>query len=173
MRPRPSEYFSYFERYISLVPEDDVLPRLESQKDALRQSLGAIPAERAAFRYAEDKWNVRQVLGHIIDAERVFGYRALSIARGETRPLPLFDENSYAGAAGHENCQLAELVEEFCHLRSSHVWMLRHFDETAWDRIGSVGDHPTSTRALAFIMAGHLCHHARVLTERYQIAVIA
>jgi len=173
MRPQTSEYLSYFERYVSLVPEDDVLPRLESQKEGVRQSLGVLSKEQADFRYAEDKWNVRQVLGHIIDTERVFGYRTLSIARGETHSLPLFDENNYARAAGHAHCAIEELIEEFCHLRSSHVLMFRHLDPAAWDRIGSLGNHPTSTRALAFIMAGHVCHHARVLTERYRIPVVA
>ena len=173
MRPSTSEYSSYFARYVSLVPESDVLAALENQVNAIQSALGTLTEERAGFRYAADKWSVRQVFGHIIDAERVFGYRALCIARGEMLSLPSFDENAYAAAAGHDRSRLPELIEEFCQLRRSHIHMLRHLDEAAWQRVGRVNEHPTSTRAMAFIMAGHVRHHAAVLSERYGIRIVA
>jgi hypothetical protein len=173
MRPSPSEYFAYFERYVSLVPEGDVLPVLKYQVSAVQAACGPVSEERAGFRYAPGKWSVRQVLGHIIDTERVFGYRALCIARGEVLSLPSFDENEYAAAAGHDRCPLPELVEEFCALRQSHICMLRHLDRAAWERIGCVNEHPTSARAMAYIMAGHVRHHATVLAGRYGIEIVA
>jgi hypothetical protein len=173
MRPSPAEYFAYFERYVSLVPEGDVLPLLIYQVGAVRAACGPLSEERAGFRYAPGKWSVRQVLGHIIDTERVFGYRALCIARGEVLSLPSFDENAYGAAAGHDLCPLLELVEEFSALRQSHIHMLRHLDRTAWERVGRVNEHPTSTRAMAYIMAGHVRHHAAVLSERYGVEIEA
>jgi hypothetical protein len=173
MRPSASECFSYFERYVSLVPEGDVLAALRNQVNAVQSAFGTLTEERAGFRYSEGKWSAREVLGHIIDAERVFGYRALCIARGEILSLPSFDENAYAAAAGHDRSPLPELVEEFCELRRSHIHMLRHLDDAAWQRVGRVDEHPTSTRAMAFITAGHVRHHAAVLSERYGIEIVA
>jgi len=173
MRPSQSEYFAYFERYVSLVPEGDVLPVLRKQVGAVQMACASLSEERAGFRYAPGKWSVRQVLGHIIDTERVFGYRALCIARGEVLSLHSFDENAYAAKAGHDLCPLPELVEEFHALRQSHMHMLHHLDPAAWERVGCVNEHPTSTRAMAYIMAGHVRHHAAVLSERYGIEIVA
>jgi hypothetical protein len=173
MRPSSSEYYSYFERYISLVPESDILVVLKDQLNALPPAFATLSAERAGFRYAPGKWSIGEVLGHIIDTERVLGYRALCVARGDVRSLPSFDENEYAAAAGHDHYPLIELLEEFCELRRSHILMLRHLDDSAWQRVGCVNEHPTSTRALAFIMAGHVRHHAMVLRERYALQISA
>jgi hypothetical protein len=169
-RPPREHYNPYFDRYISLVAEPDVLAALAAQVEEVRERLGALPEECAAHRYAPGKWSVREVVGHVIDAERVFGYRALSVARGETADLPSFDENAYAAASGHDGCRLSELLDELADLRHSHVRMFRHLDPAAWDRVGSVGGHPMSARALAFILVGHLRHHERVLAERYGVS---
>ncbi len=173
MRPDQSEYRDYFERYISLVRETDLLGLLNVQADAVHGALSGLSEERAGHRYAPGKWSVRQVLGHLIDTERVFGYRALSIARGETFNLPSFEEDRYAEAAGHDRAPIDELAEEFATLRRSHVLMLRHLDEAAWRRVGLANGHPLSTRAAAFIMAGHVRHHANLYTERYGVPVRA
>lgn len=173
MRPEPSEYRDYFERYISLVKEDDVLALMNVQADAVHGALSGLSQERGGYRYAPGKWTVREVLGHLIDTERVFGYRALSIARGETFSLPSFDEDKYATAAGHDRAPVDELAEEFATLRRSHVLMLRHVDATAWLRVGVCNGHPLSTRAVAFIMAGHVRHHANLYSERYGVPVRA
>jgi hypothetical protein len=173
MRPSTSEYPSFFERYVSLVPEADVLVVLGNQVGTLQSAFGTLTEGQAGFRYAQGKWSVREVLGHVIDTERVFGYRALCIARGEILSLPSFDEKVYATAAGHDRSPLPELVEEFCELRRSHIHLLRHMDEAAWHRVGRVNEHPTSTRAMAFIMAGHVRHHGAVLSERYGVEIVA
>lgn len=172
-RPDSSEYRDYFERYISLVEEIDVLGLLNAQADLVHGAMSGLSEERGGYRYAPGKWTVREALGHLVDTERVFGYRALSIARGETFNLPSFEEDLYAAAAGHDRAPIDELAEEFATLRRSHVLMLRHLDDAAWQRIGLSNGHPLSTRAVAFIMAGHVRHHAHLFTERYGVPVRA
>ncbi len=169
MRPTTSEYFSVYERYISLVPETDILAVLENQLVTFPPCLAALDDEKAGFRYAPEKWSVRELVGHVIDTERVFGYRALCIARGETLSLHSFNERDYAEKAGHDHCSLMDLVDEFTLLRRSHLLMLRHLEASAWQRLGRVNDHPASTLAIAFLMAGHVRHHAAILTSRYGV----
>jgi uncharacterized damage-inducible protein DinB len=169
-RPSPTEYAPYFERYVSLVAEDDFVSLFSQQPSELHARLVPLSPERAGFRYAPGKWSIREVVGHIIDAERVFAYRALCIARGEATSLPSFDENAYAALAEHELCSLLELLDEFALARQSHVAMFRHLGPAAWERTGVVNQNSTSVRALAYIMAGHAHHHARILDERYAAA---
>ena len=172
--PTDSEYNPFFAGYMGLVKtEAQILETLQQQAPALQNALGTLNEAQAGHRYAPDKWSIREVLGHMIDTERVFGYRALSLARGETRSLPGFDENAFAAVSDHDSCALAELLEEFVTLRRSHVLMFQHMNESAWNRLGRVNDHPTSTRAMAFIMAGHVRHHANILSERYGLNVMA
>jgi hypothetical protein len=173
LRPPSGTFNVNFSRYVSLVDEADVLAALGQQIASVGQALGNLSEQQVSYAYAPGKWTIAEVIGHVIDCERVFGYRALSIARGERKSLPSFDENVFAKAANHRTQPMAELLEEFFALRRSHVLMFRHFTETAWDRLGLVGEHPSSTRAWAFIMVGHLRHHARVLTERYGVKVVA
>lgn len=173
MRPASGEYPEFFERYVSLLTHDTVVPVLNAQASTMHDALSGLSDERAAWRYAPEKWTVREVLGHVVDTERVFGYRALAIARGETYSLPSFDENAYAAIARHDHAAIDQLAEEFATLRRSHVLMLSHLDEQAWSRRGIVNGNPMSTRAVAFIMAGHVRHHARILTERYGVVVRA
>jgi hypothetical protein len=167
MRPAPSEYFSHFERYVSLVGEGDVVPAMKAQAQDLRARLDALTEEQARFRYAPGKWTAREMLGHVIDSERIFGYRALCLARAESQSLPGFEQDDYAAVAGHDTVPLTELVDEFAALRASHVHMFAHFDEQAWTRMGLVNGNPTSARAMAFVIVGHARHHMNVLRERY------
>lgn len=169
-RPAPNEYVSAFERYISRVPETDVLPALEKQPAEIRTALSAVTGERERFRYAPGKWSIREVVGHVIDTERVLGYRAVCIARGETAPLPGYDENTYAANAGHDRRPLASLLAEYEALRRSHVLMLGDLDDAAWLRVGTANGHPVSVRALAFVLVGHVRHHLAVLAEHYGVA---
>jgi hypothetical protein len=170
-RPAPTEYAPYFSRYINLVAEADFLAVLARQPAEYRALLGALSDEQAGFRYAPGKWTVREVLGHVIDAERVFGYRALCIARGETVSLPSFDENAYAAKAGHDGYSLDELLEEFAYVRRAHIALFEHFAQAAWERTGSVNQNQISVRGLAYIMTGHVQHHAEILKERYAAAL--
>src|SRR6266540_2303033 len=124
--PSSSEYSPYFARYISLVPEDLFLGVLERQPKDSQMLLGTLSANEASYRYAPGKWTIRQVVGHVVDAERVFAYRALCIARGEAVSLPSFDENAYADRAGHDAFELPELLEEFALVRTANLALFRH-----------------------------------------------
>ena len=158
-----------FSGYVSLVPEADALVVLESQADTIRRLASAVPAERETFRYAPGKWSVREVVGHVVDAERVFGYRAFCVSRGEEASLPGFDENEYVAESGFDQRTLAELVAEFAVVREANLAVLRRLDSRRLERVGTANGSPVSVRALAFIMAGHVRHHAGVLRARYGI----
>lgn len=168
-KPEPGEYKPYYDRYISLVEDDDILGLLENQIAEIHALLGSLSAERSQYRYAEGKWSVRGVVDHLIDAERIFGYRALCISRGETHELPSFDENEYAAASDADRRDLGSLLDELAGARRSNLAMMRRFDDGAWTRIGTASSGPISPRALAFIIAGHQEHHVRILRERYGI----
>lgn len=168
-RPRPDEYDAAFERYVSRVPETDVLAALERQPEELRALLASVSPDRETFRYAPGKWSIREVVGHVLDAERVMGYRALAISRGDTASLPGFEEDEYAKAAGHHGRPLASLLEEIAILRKGHVLMLGHLDDGAWVRFGTANALPVTPRALAYILVGHVRHHAAVLGEKYGV----
>lgn len=151
------------------MPEGAVLAALEAQPVEWKGALSGISEERSRFRYAPEKWSIRQIVGHLIDVERVFGFRALSIARGDARPLPGFEENDYAAEAGHDACSLASLMAELEALRRSHAFFYRHLPEQAVARVGDANGHPTSVRALAVLMVGHVRHHLAVLNSRYGV----
>jgi len=169
-RPLNSEYSPYYRGYIAQVAEEEILPVLRSQIDALDLLLDQVTPERETYRYAEGKWSIREVVGHLIDGERVFGYRALCIARGENKNLPGFDEKEYMLSAPYNRVDLEDLMSEFRLVRLSNIAMLRNLDEEAWSRMGTANDAPVSVRALAFIMGGHIRHHMGVLSERYLFA---
>ncbi|HEV8589535.1 MAG TPA: DinB family protein [Pyrinomonadaceae bacterium] len=169
-RPLETEYAPAFQGYVSRVTEDDILPALRSQIDVLDVLLDRVEPERETYAYAEGKWSIRELLGHLIDGERVFGYRALCIARGETQNLPGFDENAYMPNSPYASINLEDLLSEFRLVRLSNIAMLRNLDEPAWTRMGTANGAPVSVRALAYIMVGHVRHHMGVLRERYQIS---
>lgn len=166
--PVAAEYAPYFGRYVALVPEAHFVTALNDQPDEYRSLLGELSPEQAGYRYAPGKWTVRQVVGHVIDAERVFAYRALCIARGETVSLPGFDENQYAEIAGHDGYVLGELLDELAEVRRANVALFQHMDADAWQRVGTVNQNRISTRSLAYILVGHAHHHLGILGERYQ-----
>jgi len=168
-RPIESEYPAFAAGYVALVPEADVLAALTAQVAEFQALARAVPAAREEYAYAPGKWTVREVLGHVTDAERVFAYRAFCISRGELATLPAFDENAYAAASVASTVPLAALVEEFALVRASNLVFLRRLDREAWERIGAVASGPSSARGLAFMMAGHARHHVRVLDQRYGI----
>ncbi|HEX7599124.1 MAG TPA: DinB family protein [Polyangia bacterium] len=170
-RPAPNEYAPYFSRYISLIAEPDFAAMLGRQPAELRALLGKLSPEQAGFRYAPEKWSIRQVVGHVIDAERVFAYRALAIARGEAASLPSFDENSYAKQAGHDGYPLGELLDEFAQVRQSNLSLFQHMSQEDWERVGTVNQNRVSTRGLAYLLVGHAQHHAGILKERYGVVV--
>jgi hypothetical protein len=169
-RPRTHEHLPYYGKYIALVTEPDVVSLLEQQVSELRSLAASIPATRETFRYAPGKWSVRQVFGHLTDAERVFGYRAFRISRGDETPLAGFDENVYVEKSSYEDVAVKELAEEFAHVRQANVAMLRRLDGPRTVLTGMANGAAISVRALAYIMAGHVRHHQNGLRENYEIA---
>jgi hypothetical protein len=167
-RPPSTEYAAPFEKYVSRVTETDVLGAMARQHDELADALHGVRGPAAErYRYAEGKWSIREVVGHLVDSERIFGYRAVCIARGEATPLPGFDENAYVASATFDEHPLAELIEELGHVRRGHLAFFRHLSAEAWLRSGISNVNPLSVRALAFIIVGHPRHHLAVLRERY------
>lgn len=166
-RPAESEYNSYYQPYVREVPDGDLLSTLVTQRDSTSALLAGISDAGAGYRYADGKWSIREVFGHLADAERVFTYRALRIARGDATPLPGFDENAWMPFAGFDRRSLADVAAEFHSVREGSLALFRSFDAEAWLRIGTASAHPVSVRALAWILAGHERHHVRVIHERY------
>ncbi len=169
-RPADTEYAPFYAKYIGLVPDADVLAALEAQVDDFRRLGASVPMERESYRYAPDKWSVREVIGHLTDGERVFGYRAFAISRGEQQALPSFDENAYVAQSGYGRVPLADLVDELATVRRANLAALRRLDPGTWTRLGTASGRPVSVRALAYVMVGHPRHHLAILRERYGLA---
>ena len=166
-RPQPDEHAPYFSRYIELVPEEDLLGAIETQTRETAALLAGVGEEKAAFRYAPDKWSIKQLVGHVTDAERVFAFRLLAFARGEQSPLPGFDENVYVENAGFDARPFAELLDAFAATRRATLLLLRGLPPEAWTRSGTANEKPISVRAVAYTLLGHELHHVKVLRERY------
>lgn len=166
-RPDASEYLPYYGKYIALVPDGDLVEMLRTNLDETLALVRGLPESRGGHRYGPDKWSIREVLAHVIDAERIFAYRALRIARGDTTPLPGFDENAYAAASEADARTLADLADELEHVRLGNVALFRGLSDEALARRGMASDAAVSARALAWITAGHELHHRALLRERY------
>src|SRR5262245_45014233 len=136
-RPTDGEFAPFYAGYVSLVPEDDVMGVLERQVSDIRLQLQSCPSERESFRYEPGKWSVREVVGHMSDAEKIFGYRVLCISRGEQAALPGFDEKDYVAQSPFAACKLVDLMEELVLIREANLVTLRRLDAAAWQRSGT------------------------------------
>jgi hypothetical protein len=170
-RPAPTEYASFYHKYVELVPGNDIVPVLEAQRLQMIQLFAARSEREGNFRYAPDKWTVKEVLGHITDTERIFAYRALRIARADATPLSGFEQDDYVRTGGFGERSLADLAEECAAVRSATVALFRPLSEDAWSRRGVANKNEVTVRALAFIIAGHELHHREILKERYFAAI--
>lgn len=167
-RPEAGEYNEGFQRYVDrAIEEDDILDALERQVDDVHKAFEPFTPAKEAYRYAPEKWTVREVLGHVLDSERVFGFRVLALGRNETQKLPGYDQDVYAAVAPHRVVPLPSLLVQFALVRRSHVLMLRDFDEAAWARVGISNNHRLAVRAIPWIMLGHVRHHLAVLQDKY------
>ncbi|MCL6099132.1 MAG: DinB family protein [Bacteroidetes bacterium] len=166
-RPDQSEYAPYYQQYIKDVPQIDILEYLNQQLDETVKLFSGVSEEKASFRYAPDKWSVKEVLGHILDSERIFAYRALCISRDEKNSLPGFDQNIYTANANFDKLKLTDIVEEFVALRKSNLKMFGNFSEEMWTRKGTANKNEVTVRAVAYILAGHALHHINVVREQY------
>ena len=166
-RPQTSEAASYYFRYIDLVSEDEIVPAIQSQMDETLQFLNGISEEKSLHSYAPGKWTIREVLNHVNDGERVFLSRAFWFARGFQEPLPSFEQEVAVQAAHANDTSWRELVDEFRTVRSSTISFFKNLPEDAWSRTGVASDNAFTVLSLAYIIAGHVVHHRRVLEERY------
>ena len=166
-KPDATEYNPYYGKYISLVADSDIIALLSQQLDETLALLGSIPESLAGFRYAPDKWSIKELIGHVIDTERIFAYRALRFARNDQTPIEGFEQDNYVRSASFDDSTLAELASEFAHVRRANLFLFKHLDEEAWKRRGTASDNEVSVRALAYIIAGHELHHMEILRSRY------
>jgi hypothetical protein len=157
----------YWNRYIDLVPEDDPVAVLEQQATELSSLLKGISEERSTFRYAAGKWSIKELVTHVADTERIFTYRAISIARGDTRSLPGFDEQLFAAHSDADLRPFKAIVDELLAVRAGTIALFRGLSDAAWQRVGTANDTRIGVRSLAFVAAGHVRHHMTVLRERY------
>ncbi|HEX7180746.1 MAG TPA: DinB family protein [Thermoanaerobaculia bacterium] len=170
-KPSASEYAPFYAGYISKAPAGDVVELLDRQKDLVRRLSAATPAEQETFRYAAGKWSVREVAGHMTDAERVFGYRAFRIARGDETPLEGFDENEFVANSTFHERSLSSLIDELVLVRDANLAIFCGLSSEEWMRKGTANGSPVSVRALAFILVGHMHHHMDILRDRYGLKI--
>lgn len=169
-RPSAEEYAPFYETYIGRLADGPITPRLAAQSETLRSMFAGLSEDGPGYRYAPGKWSVREVLGHLCDTERLFGTRAVCIARGDTTPLPGFDENRYVEQGNFESRPVESLLREFEMLRAANLEFVGSLAREAWKRCGTANGTPLSVRAAVWILAGHLEHHMAVLKERYAAA---
>ncbi len=160
---------SHFVGYIQRVPELDPVIVCASQIEDTAALLRGLSEAAAMHRYEHGKWSVKEVVGHLADIERIMAYRALRIARGDTTPLPGFDENAYVPVAKFDARSLADLVGELRTSRAATLALLRTFDADAWRRRGTASGKPVSVRAIAYMIPGHERHHVEILRTRYRV----
>ena len=166
-RPESGEYAPYYDRYISLIPGNDILSTLEAQCREMLVLLCGRDDNDGNFRYAPGKWSLKEVLGHVCDTERIFAYRALRIARGDRTPIEGFEQDDYIRNGPFASCPIADLIDDYIAVRRATLTLFRNLDETAWTRRGIASKNEISVRAVAYLIAGHELHHKRIFEERY------
>jgi uncharacterized damage-inducible protein DinB len=167
--PSPGDYAAFCEPYLAAIAGKEVMARLERQPHELHERLGALSDETARFRYGKGKWSVKEVVGHVSDAERVLAYRLLRVGRGDRTPLPGFDENAYVAASRADDRWIGHILYEFAAVREGTLHLIRSLSDADLDRSGVANDAPITVRALVHIIAGHAEHHMNVLQERYGV----
>lgn len=165
-RPQPEEYSSFHSDYINTVG-NNVIAELGHQASAFPEFLKSISEEKSLYAYADGKWTIRQVIGHLIDTERILAYRALRLSRNDQTPLPGFDENAFVQYSNFNSRTLQSLSDEFASVRHANLFLFNSFDAIQVERKGTCSNATMSVKALIFIIAGHINHHWRILEDRY------
>jgi len=171
VRPQPNDYAPFYEKYVALVPGTDILGVLEAQQMLMTQLLSARSEREGNFRYAADKWTVKELVGHVTDSERIFAYRALRIARADQTPMEGFEQDDYVKNGGFNDRTLVDLAEEYAQVRGATLALFLGLSGDAWQRRGVANKNEVTVRALAYIIAGHELHHRRILEENYLPAI--
>lgn len=169
--PQPDEYGEFYQNYINLVDSPNVIQSLIQQGQQVYTIIQKLTQEEASYRYAENKWSVQEVIGHLVDTERIMAYRALCISRGEQKSLPGYDQDDYVREADFDHRSLQNLSTEYDALRNANISMFSSFNKEQIQRKGTANNTTVSVRALAYIIAGHEKHHLNVLEEKYGINV--
>ena len=167
MRPSLGGYSSYYENYLKLIKGDDILRILNEQNKSTQDILNSFSEHRGNYRYADGKWTVKEVVGHLLDTERIFAYRALCIARGEKKSLPGFNQDDYVSEGNFNRRELFEITYEYRLLRESNLLLFRSFTPEMLKLKGFANESSVSVLAILFIIAGHEKHHMNVLKEKY------
>lgn len=167
LRPEENEYAPYYSGYINLIPAGNIVEILKEQLEITVTNFKDLSDDQSLFRYASDKWSVKEVLGHIADTERIMSYRLLCFARGELAALPGFNENLYVSSARFDDLPLGDLIDNFVAVRQSTLQLIKNIDEAAWSRRGNANGVEVTVRAIAYIIAGHELHHRNIIQERY------
>lgn len=171
-RPQSNDYAPYYGKYVMLVPDGNFLEILESQIQEMKQLLEPLTDQQADFRYAPGKWSIKETLGHINDAERIFAVRILRIARGDQTPLPGFEQDDFVKVSNASSRKLADLLEEFAAIRRASIALIRSLDDASWLRRGTASGNEVTVLAIAFIIAGHSLHH-RIIFEKQYLPALA
>ena len=166
-KPQETEYATYYHKYVSLVPDGNIVETLTKQMNDTLAAWRAVPADKAEHRYAPGKWSTKEMMAHVVDTERVMSYRALRIARGDKTPLPGFDQDVFIANTDWADRTIADLTDEFETVRKASLHLFRHLSDAAWKQIGTASDNPVTARALAYIIAGHELYHQEILRDRY------
>ena len=170
VRPERGEYAEYYEHYLALVPETELLSAMHEECERTLALLRPLSESQGELRHPPYTWTIRQVASHLVDSERIFAYRALRIGRGDATPLPGFEENAFAQVAERDGVSLHALLDDYEATRMATLAMLRAFPESAWRRRGTANSFPTSARAIAWVILGHERHHTRILRSRLGVA---
>ena len=166
-RPEITEYKDDYENYVSLVEETDIVSAMRKQLTEVKNLFASISEEKGEFAYAEGKWTIKELLGHLINGERVFSYRALRISRGDKTPLSGFDQDLLTNNGNFNSVSLADLMQEFSHLCQANIVFFQNLSDEAWERTGTVNENPASVRAIAYNMVNHGRHHIDILRSHY------
>ncbi len=167
MRPGTGDNNPYYDRYISLIGDDDIIEVLEEQRKTSEKFLKTFTEKQGNYSYADGKWTMKEVLGHVIDTEKIMAYRALAFARGEKQSLPGFEQDDYVAESNFNNRSLADLINEFLTVRDSNIILFKSFDEKILNRRGIASESEVTVLALIYIIAGHEKHHMKILRKKY------
>lgn len=166
-RPEKTEYAEFYDKYVALVTESDIIASMQNQLAEFRELADSVPEDKGAFAYAPDKWTIKEVVGHLIDGERVFAYRALRFSRADKIPVEGFEQGDYVANADFNSIKLADLLEELSLLRRANILFFKNLTNEMLLQTGTASNAEVSVRALAFVMVGHIRHHLNILNERY------